>query len=133
MEKLCKENYPIGDRDTSYFWFMDPTEETILEQLMDALEISWQDPLFGVREYCKEVGVSKSQLYRKCMALTGMSPNNWLREYRLQRSLDLLRSDHNITETTFSSGFNSPSYFAKCFHKRFGIQPMSYHKEAAHS
>ncbi len=133
LGKLCKEDFPEGDYPPSQLWFMDPKEEIILEQLMDTLEAYWQDPLFGINDYCRKVGISKSQLYRKCMALTGMSPNNWLREYRLQKSLDLLKSDNNITETTYSSGFNSPSYFTKCFHKRFGLQPINYHKEAAHS
>ncbi len=132
MKKLCKEDYPIGDMDPNYFWIMDSMEETILEQLMDTLEEHWQDPQFGTNDYCRKVGISRSQLYRKCMTLTGMSPNSWLREYRLQKSLDLLKSDNNITETTYSSGFNSPSYFTKCFHKRFGLQPMSYLKEAVH-
>jgi AraC-like DNA-binding protein len=61
-----------------------------------------------------------------------MSPNNLLREYRLLQSLNLLRSeDRNISQTTFDTGFSSPSYFTKCFQKRFGLQPLAYLKTRA--
>ena len=50
-----------------------------------------------------------------------------LREYRLLQALDLLRNeDRNISQTTFDTGFSSPSYFTKCFKKKFGILPMAY-------
>jgi len=46
----------------------------------------------------------------------------------LLQSLDLLKTDRNISQTTFDCGFSSPSYFTKCFQKRFGIQPLTYLK-----
>lgn len=109
-------------------WFTLP-EESFLETLIDTLENNWQDPQFAVADFCRIMSISKPQLYRKCIATTGMSPNNLLREYRLVRSLDLLRDeDRNISQTTFDTGFSSPSYFTKCFQKRFGLQPMAYLK-----
>ena len=105
------------------------TDETFLETLLDMLAIHWRDPDFDVPDFCRVMSVSKSQLYRKCIALTGMSPNMLLREYRLLTSLDFLRNeDRNISQTTFDTGFSSPSYFTKCFQKRFGIQPLAYLK-----
>jgi AraC-like DNA-binding protein len=104
-------------------------EETFLETLVSTLNERWQDPQFGVPDFCTLMSISKPQLYRKCIAITGMSPNTLLREYRLQRSLELLRSEeHNVAQTTFDTGFSSPSYFTKCFQKRFGVQPLTYLK-----
>jgi AraC-like DNA-binding protein len=106
-----------------------PAEENNLYQLMSVLERSWQDNQFGVVEFCKLMGMSKSTLYRTCMQLTALSPNALIQEFRLAQSVELLRTqDRNIAQTTFDTGFSSPSYFSKCFQKRFGMLPMSYLK-----
>jgi AraC-like DNA-binding protein len=104
-------------------------EQAFLQTVLDTLNDKWQNAEFDILDFCKIMTVSKSQLYRKCIALTGMSPNSLLREYRLMRSLDLLReTDRNISQITFDTGFSSPSYFIKCFQKRFGISPLTYLK-----
>jgi AraC-like DNA-binding protein len=75
------------------------------------------------------MGMSKSTLYRTCRELTRLSPNALLQEFRLTQSLALLRSQaRNIAQTTFDTGFSSPSYFSKCFQKRFGLLPLAYVK-----
>jgi AraC-like DNA-binding protein len=104
-------------------------EDNFLEMLIDTLAKQWQDSEFEISDFCRLMSISKPQLYRKCIAITGMSPNTLLREYRLIKSLLLLRSTGtNISQTTFDTGFSSPSYFTKCFQKRFGLQPLAYLK-----
>jgi AraC-like DNA-binding protein len=104
-------------------------DENFIGPLLKALAANWQNPEFDVPDFCDVMSLSKSQLYRKCIAMTDMSPNAFLREYRLQRSLELLRQeDRNISQITFDTGFSSPSYFTKCFQKRFGLAPLAYLK-----
>ena len=103
------------------------SEETFLELLMDTLFNNWKNPIFGIDDFCINMAMSKSELYRKSKSVTGMSINMLLREYRLQKSLDILeKTDLNISQTSFETGFSSPSYFAKCFHKRFGLKPTTF-------
>ncbi len=104
------------------------TEEKTIEVIMKTLEGNWQDPEFGVADFCAKMSISKSKLYRQCTKLTKMSPNELLRKYRLKKSLAVLKTGLNISETAFESGFSSPSYFAKCFQKQYGILPMQYLK-----
>ena len=52
-----------------------------------------------------------------------------LREHRLLKSLNLLKTERNIMQTSYDVGFTSPSYFTKCFQERFGMTPLSYVKE----
>lgn len=108
---------------------LNATEEKFLEQLVNVLETHWQNSDFGIDNFCHQLSISKSQLYRNCKAITGKSPNVLLREYRLLKSLELLeRAGHNVSQTTFDVGFNCPSYFIKCFQERFGLSPLNYSK-----
>ncbi len=108
---------------------LNPPEESFLEKLTEVLNAKWFNPDFNAEAFSQEISMSKSNLYRKLISVTGMSPNILLREYRLMKSLDLLKSEtRNITQVSFESGFNSPSYFIKCFQKKFGMLPLSYQK-----
>lgn len=80
-----------------------------------------------VESFQRRLGLSKTQLYRKMIVLTGNSPNNFLLQYRLKRILQLLKNDDcSIAESAYAVGFNSPSYFAKCFRKVYGLSPTVY-------
>jgi AraC-like DNA-binding protein len=104
-----------------------PQDEMLVESLFDMLEDKWQDASFDVKAFCQSMSMSKSQLYRKTVALWGLPPNSILKEFRLDKARDLLkRHSNNISQTTFDSGFNSPSYFTKCFKKKFGLLPAMY-------
>jgi AraC-like DNA-binding protein len=110
----------------SYFG-LSPQDESLLESLFAKLEENWQNPDFDIDDYCQAMAMSKSQLYRKTVALTGLSPNILLKEFRLEKAKELMKKQHyTISQITFDSGFTSPSYFTKCFKKKFGLLPMDY-------
>ncbi len=99
-------------------------EEKFLNQLMDITERTWNQEGLKVSDFGKQMGLSKSQLYRKITSLTGYSPNEFIKEFRLKKAIELIeRQQDNISQIAYEAGFNSLSYFSKCFHKRFGILP----------
>lgn len=101
-----------------------PVEEKFLISLMEFTEKEWQNTELKVEDFEKYIGFSKSKLYREMVRLTGKSPNIFLLYFRLRKSLQMLQKQRgNISEVAFSSGFNSPSYYAKCFRKKYGIMP----------
>lgn len=109
------------------FLTLAPQDETLLELLYSKLEENWQDPHFDADDYCRTMAMSKSQLYRKAIALTGLSPKLLLKEFRLEKAKELMKKQfYSISQITFDSGFTSPSYFTKCFKKKYGLIPMSY-------
>jgi len=113
--------------DQDYFTTLSPQDEILLETLFGTLEKNWQDPGFTGTEFCQTMTMSKSQLYRKTIGLSGLSPNVLLREFRLDKARELLKKHRfNISQATFDSGFTSPSYFTKCFKKKFGLLPETY-------
>jgi AraC-like DNA-binding protein len=121
---VSKDHFHSGPNN---FLALSPQDESLLESLFSKLEENWQDAEFDVEDYCKAMAMSKSQLYRKTIALTGLSPNILLKDFRLEKAKDLMKKQrYNISQITFDSGFTSPSYFTKCFKKRYGLLPMAY-------
>jgi len=108
-------------------FFLTQADERFLTLLMDYTESTWNDTNLKVADFSKSMGCSKSQLYRKMILLTGKSPNSFINEYRLDEALKLLnKNSGNISEIAFETGFSSPSYFSKCFQKRYGLSPSDY-------
>jgi len=105
------------------------SDEKFLDVLMDYIEKEWNNADLTTEVLSKNIGYSKSQLYRKMISLTGNSPNSFIREYRLNKALSLInkRTD-NISQIAFKTGFNSPAYFSKCFQESFGVLPSEHIK-----
>src|SRR5690606_4836775 len=108
---------------------LDPSEEKFLKDLVDFTGREWKNASLYIDDFCRILGYSKSSFYRKLIAVTGKSPNAFLKEYRLQRAVGLLNiKELNISEIAFETGFNSPAYFSKCFREIFGVLPSVYIK-----
>ena len=102
-------------------------DQQLLVSLFDVLEKNFAHNEFNADNYAQTLAMSKSQLYRKVTALTGFSPNDLLKEYKLEKAKELLRKKkYNISEVSFATGFSSPSYFTKCFKTKFGLLPLAY-------
>lgn len=79
---------------------------------------------YSVNELSDNMSVSRSQLHRKLVALTGFSTTNFISMIRLEKAKDLLlNNEGNITEIAYKCGFNSQSYFTKSFTEYFGKSP----------
>ena len=111
---------------------LNPEEEQFLNRLMDVTEGVWNREALTVAEFSREMGLSKSRLYRNITALTGYSSAGFIKEYRLQKAIRLIeKRSGTIAEIAYETGFNTPSYFSKCFRKRFGISPSGYARNIA--
>ena len=109
------------------FLSLSPQDENLLEALFCKLEDNWQDADFDITDYCQAMAMSSSQLYRKTISLTGLSPNILLKDFRLEKAKELMKKQrYSIAQITFDSGFTSASYFTKCFKKKYGLLPMAY-------
>jgi len=98
-------------------------------QLIEYTEKVWSHSNVNVSDFYKNLGYSKSKLYRTMMSLIGVSPNSFLKNYRLNMAIELLDSQAlNISEIAYQTGFSSPTYFSKCFQEVYGILPSNYIK-----
>jgi len=108
---------------------LNATEEQFLTQFMEYVEKEWRNPEVNVGDFSKNLGYSKSKLYRIMMAVVGKSINGFIKDYRLERALKLLdENTKNISEIAFETGFNSAAYFTKCFIQKFEVLPSAYIK-----
>jgi AraC-like DNA-binding protein len=104
-------------------------EDIFLRKLLEAFQNAIFDPEISIDKLCSQLGVSTSGLYRNSMTLTGLSPNDLLKEIKLVKALNLLQKQNkNISETAYELSFTNPSYFTKCFKKRFNVIPADFVK-----
>ena len=127
VKMLCMNEHPDSHFDCNLFVTRTAADEKFLNQLIDFMEKNWQNQRLQVDDLGKNVGCSKSQLYRKIISLTETSPNDFIKDFRLNKAIHLMKNQSgNVSEVAYEAGFNSPSYFAKCFHKKYGLQPSAY-------
>lgn len=102
-------------------------DEEFLQKLDDVIMLNIKDPSFSSKQIEEALFLSRSTLIRKVKALLDTTPNNYLRFKRLSIAAELLtQGKHRINTVCFAVGFNSPSYFAKCFKEQFGVLPTDY-------
>ena len=97
---------------------------TLVEKLKKEVDDNLTNDQFGVEELSRNIGMSRSQLHRKLNTATGQSVSQFIREYRLQRGMELLRlGGLTAAEVADKIGFGSPTYFNKCFNEYYGFPP----------
>lgn len=100
--------------------------DPFLVSLYEAMEAKLDDADLGVDYLCKAMAMSRSTLNRKLKSLLATSPNDLIRQYRLQKASRLISSGVDISTAAYQVGFSSPSYFSQCFKEQYGITPTAY-------
>ena len=105
---------------------------------MKIVKEHYGDPNFEVGNFSEAAGVSKSLLNQKLQSLLGQSPNQFIRNYRLNLARELILKSRytksmSIAEIAYTVGFNDPKYFSRCFTKEFNISPSTLLNEQPHS
>ena len=102
-------------------------EDLFMKKVREIIESNLDNENFSAPELCRAVGMGRTNLYAKIKALTDHSPARLIRNTRLTRAKELLKtSDLNISQIAFEVGFQDPAYFSRAFSKEFGISPNKY-------
>lgn len=83
---------------------------------------------FSLEDFSKELGMSKSSFYRKLHDLSNMTPNEYLKNYRLGCASEMLSNGMRVSEVYTEVGFSTSSYFSKCFKQKYGVLPKDWQK-----
>jgi AraC-like DNA-binding protein len=85
---------------------------------------------FSVEDICREIGISRVQLYRKVKALIGYNINDYILTVRLQKAKFLLADmELSISDVAFQVGFSTQAYFSTVFKSKFAITPSEYREK----
>jgi AraC-like DNA-binding protein len=102
-------------------------DREFLHDLHQVINKNLSDEEFNVEQLCKKLYMGRTTLYRKVLALTGETPTDFIRSYRLKRGAELLKQNFGtVLEVAFEVGFSNSSYFAKCFKEKFHQLPSEY-------
>ncbi len=101
-----------------------------IHKVMYVIETHISNPIFCMDILSDELSMSNIQVYRKLKMLTERTPNELIRNIRLERAASLLaqQADH-VSEIAHQVGFNNLSYFSKCFKEKYKLSPSKYTRQ----
>ena len=118
-ERYSQENF-LKPKDIA----ITPTDEVFFTKLEEVINQHLSNPEFNTAKFSKLMGMSRMQLHRKLIVYTGLSTSAFIRSQRLKQALQILKtSDATINEVAYTVGFNTPSYFIKCFKEAYKKTP----------
>lgn len=116
LSALEPEEVIVEDKDSAF-----------LLRVIKYIKSDLSNPDLKVEDVSNEVGMSRTPFFKKLKALTGLTPNDLIRDIRLNQAAKLLsNNDMPISEIAYKVGFASPKYFRECFKKQFGDNPSDY-------
>jgi AraC-like DNA-binding protein/tetratricopeptide (TPR) repeat protein len=99
-------------------------DQIFIRKVTEIILVNLKNENFGVKELSHESGMSRSGLNRKLHRIANKSINQFIREVRLQKALEMLQNESvTASEVAYLVGFSSPAYFSTCFHEYFGYSP----------
>jgi signal transduction histidine kinase/ligand-binding sensor domain-containing protein/DNA-binding response OmpR family regulator len=105
---------------------MQELDRKFLERCIYFVEKHIENSEYSIEDMSKALLMSRMQLYRKIKALTGDTPNHFIRTIRLKHAATLILQGHTIQEATYRTGFQDLKYFRECFKKMFGMNPSDF-------
>ncbi len=99
-------------------------DQMFIDMLSRAVESNLEIRQFGVEDLAREIGMSRSLIYRRLQSISGRSVSQFIRDIRLGKAMELLEQNAGtVSEIAYRVGFGSPAYFNTCFHEQYGYTP----------
>ena len=102
-------------------------DKHFMEELYKLMEEELSNSELDVTRITQMLYISRTKLYYKIKGLTGETPSNFFRTYKLNRAAELLKDGkHTVSEIADKCGFSTQSHFSVVFKKQFGVTPTEY-------
>jgi signal transduction histidine kinase/DNA-binding response OmpR family regulator/ligand-binding sensor domain-containing protein len=116
--ELVPDEVVVTDRD-----------ERFLREIMEWIEAHLDDTELTIESMAVHLGIGRTTMYNKIKGLTGKSPVEIIKEYRVTKARGLLRTGQfTVSEAAYRVGFSDPGYFSKCFKEQYKISPAEFLK-----
>ena len=108
-------------------------DQQLLEKATSIVEKNIDNAEFDINAFASEMWLSRTNLFNKLKGVTGQTPNDFIVNIRLKKSIYLIVNSHDlsIADIAVQVGFGSTSYYIKKFHKLFGVTPSQYRKNVS--
>lgn len=105
-------------------------DEQLVKKATAYVDENISDTTITVETMAQHLGMSRVHLYKKMLSITGSTPSEFMRQIRMRRAEQLLRSSQfSVSEVAYKVGFNIPRYFSKYFKEMYGMNPSEYKKQ----
>lgn len=102
-------------------------DQEFLQKITQFVEANFFNSEIVIDDIAEIAGVSRSSFFKKVKGLTGLAPVEFLREFRLQKSTQLIEAgENNVSQLAYHVGINDARYFSKCFKQKFGMTPKEF-------
>ena len=103
-------------------------DEQFLRDAINSVNSHLSDSDYGVPQLVEELATSRSTLFKRLKALTGMNASTFINDIRLKAACRMIdeHSSIRISDLAYQVGFNDPKYFSQLFRKKFGVTPTEY-------
>ncbi len=127
IRKMVGESTTVAKLDED---LLEMQDRNFLKQLYELMEKELANPELNINHIARDMLISRTKLYYKIKNLTGDTPTDFFRKYKLNRAMELLKSGNvKIADVAEMVGYNSASYFTKLFKEQFGVLPREYLRE----
>ena len=104
-------------------------DEKFLAKLEAVVAKLYSEPTLDVTQIAAQLALSERQLQRKIKVLLATTPNNFIKEFRLNKAQDLLKNGYQIGRIALDVGFSSQTYFGRCFKETYQCTPKQYQQQ----
>ncbi len=105
-------------------------DDAFLRKITEVLQQNISESNLSVEFIAEKTALSRVQLFRKFKAITGCSPSEFIKNYRLQYAATLLKSGkYSVADVAYEVGFSDPKYFGSCFSEKFNMAPSVFAKQ----
>ncbi|MDO9152734.1 MAG: AraC family transcriptional regulator [Paludibacter sp.] len=102
-------------------------DEIFIARLIDFMEKNIENNELTVEDLVSEMAFGRTVFFNKLKGLTGLAPIEFIREMRIKRAAQLLKSgEYNISQITYMVGMSDSRYFSKCFKRIYGVTPSEF-------
>ena len=124
-QRKQRENYRLLQNNGSSV-HPNEAENPFLKNIYAIIDDMIDDSQLGASRLAEKNAMSLRTLNRKLHTMIGMTAGDLIRQYRLQKSILLLKEGRNVSETAYLVGFETPAYFSQCFKDQYGVSPKDY-------
>lgn len=126
-ERLRNREHFLSENGGGYNDFLIQKDMEFINHVTQIIEENIDNSEFNIDTIASSLNISRSAFFKKLKSITGLAPVDFVKEIRLSRSLELIKTtDLTVSEIAFAVGFRDSGYFGKCFRKKYGLTPREW-------